>query len=78
MGYIIELDASKPTAADPVAEGAEEIRLIKEALKDTFPSANGPLRVSNEAIAVTMQEVIPKMQEEIDELRARLEVLESA
>ncbi len=78
MPYIVQLDASKPVATDPVADGAEEIRVIKEALKDTFPSANGPLRVSNEAIAVTMQEVIPAMQAEIDELRARLEVLESA
>lgn len=78
MGYITTLDASKPVATDPIAEGAEEIRVIKETLKDTFPSANGPLRVSNEAIAVTLQEVIPAMQLEIDELRARLEALESA
>jgi len=78
MGYITTLDASKPVATDPVAEGAEEIRVIKETLKDTFPNASGPLTVSNEAIAVSMQEIMPAMQAEIDELRARIEALESA
>jgi hypothetical protein len=77
MGYITTLDASKPIATDPVAEGAAEIRMIKETLKDTFPSASGPLRVSNEAIAVTLQEIIPDMQREIDDLKRRVFVLES-
>jgi len=34
--------------------------------------------VSNEAIAVSMQEIMPAMQAEIDELRARIEALENA
>jgi hypothetical protein len=78
MGYISTLDASTPQVTDPVAEGAEEIRVIKEALKDTFPNATGPLTVSNEAIAVTLQEIIPAMQAEIDDLKGRVAVLEGS
>lgn len=76
--YITNLDASKPTASDPVAEGAEEIRAVKEVLKNTFPYANSPLTVSNDAIEVLINETIVDMAAEIAALTLRLEALESA
>jgi hypothetical protein len=61
-----------------VAEGAEEIRAIKEALKNTFPYANSALTVSNDAIEVLMNETIVDMAAEIAALTLRLEALEGA
>jgi hypothetical protein len=78
MPYINQLDASKPVATDPVSEGAEEIRNVKETLKDTFPYANSPLNVSNDAIQIALQEALPDMQAAIEALTARVEALESA
>ena len=78
MPYINQLDASKPVVTDPVAEGAEEIRNVKETLKDTFPYANSPLQVSNDAIQIALQELLPEMQATIDALSARVEALEGA
>lgn len=76
--YITNLDASKPTSADPVAEGAEEIRAVKEALKNTFPYANSPMKVSNDAIDVLINETIVDMAAEIEALNRRLTALEGA
>ncbi len=77
MPFISQLDTSKPTASDPVAEGAEEIRVIKETLRDTFPYANSPLKVSNDAIQIALQEILPEMQATIDALTQRIEALEA-
>jgi hypothetical protein len=55
--FITDLDKSKPTEFDPVADGAAEIRSIKSALRDTFPYANTPLTVSNEAIVDAVNSV---------------------
>lgn len=76
MPYIQSLDASKPVATDPVAEGAKEIREIKAALKDTFPYATGPLNVSNEALQAALQDIIPALEDSISALEARVAVLE--
>jgi hypothetical protein len=76
--YVTNLDAATPTSVDPIAEGAEEIRLVKEALKNTFPLANSPLRVSNDAIEILINETIGDMAEEIASLTRRLEALEGA
>lgn len=76
MPFITQLDALKPVITDPVAEGAEEIRNVKETLKDTFPYASTPLNVSNDAIQIALQESLPLMQQQIDALQARLDILE--
>lgn len=55
--FITDLDKAKPTEFDPVADGAAEIRSIKEALRSTFPYANTALTVSNESIAEAVQKV---------------------
>ena len=55
--FITDLDKSKPTEFDPVADGAGEIRSIKSALRDTFPNANTPLTVSNESIVEAVEAV---------------------
>lgn len=78
MPFITQLDALKPVITDPVAEGAEEIRNVKETLKDTFPYANGPLNVSNDAIQIALQESMPALQDAIAALAARVEALENA
>lgn len=55
--YVNDLDKTKPTEFDPVADGAGEIRGIKEALRNTFPNANTPLTVSNESIVEAVEAV---------------------
>lgn len=37
--YVSDLDVNQPVAGDPVAEGDNHLRLIKQALKTTFPTA---------------------------------------
>ncbi len=75
--YITSLDASVPQITDPVAEGAEEIRNLKEVVKNSFPYANSPLTVSNEAIVDAIQ-LMTSMSQDISALTARIEALENA
>ena len=75
--YVTSLDASVPQITDPVANGAEEIRSVKECIKNSFPYANSPLNVSNEAIVDAVQ-AITAMSATIADLAARIEALESA
>lgn len=75
--YITSLDSSVPQITDPVANGAEEIRTVKECLKNSFPYANSPLNVSNEAIVDAIQS-ITQMGKDIASLTARIEALENA
>ena len=75
--YVTSLDASVPQITDPVANGAEEIRTVKECLKHSFPYANSPLNVSNEAIVDAVQS-ITAMSSTIADLAARIEALENA
>ena len=75
--YITSLDASVPQITDPVADGAEEIRKLKETIKNSFPYANSPLNVSNEAIVDAIQS-ITQMSNDIAALTARIEALENA
>lgn len=41
--YISDLVESNPVATDPAAAGDDHIRMIKDVLKETFPSADGVL-----------------------------------
>lgn len=75
--YITSLDASVPQITDPVAGGAEEIRNLKEVVKNSFPYANSPLNVSNEAIVDAIQSMT-QMSNDIAALAARIEALENA
>jgi hypothetical protein len=75
--YITSLDSSVPQITDPVANGAEEIRTVKECLKNSFPYANSPLNVSNEAISDAIQSMTD-MGKDIAALAARVEALENA
>jgi len=76
--FINNLDPSKPSSVDPVAEGAEEIRNIKQALRDSFPYASSPLTVSNEALNTLAKETVNDMAASIVALEARIAALESA
>lgn len=75
--YVTTLDASRPQLTDPVAEGAEEIRTVKETIKNTFPYANSPLTVSNAAIVEAI-ESMTAMNGAIADLTSRIEALENA
>lgn len=83
-GFITDLDEGRPTRSDPVAEGADEIKALKASLKKTFPYANSPLTISNDAIenAVkgTLVEhggLIAGLQTELTALIKRVEDLEN-
>ena len=41
--YINQLDAANPLGSDPIASGDDHLRLIKAALKATFPNITGPV-----------------------------------
>lgn len=45
--FINSLDATNPTASDPVSQGDDHIRLIKAALKATFPAVAGEVSASH-------------------------------
>lgn len=68
MSYVKDLDSSKPTDVDAVADGASEIREVKEALKTTFPQANTALTVSNEAINEAVKTEIPSLDTRLNAL----------
>ena len=76
--FINNLDPTKPSAIDPIADGAEEIRNIKQALRDTFPYATSPLTVSNEALNTLAKETVNDMAASMVALEARIAALESA
>ena len=45
--YINQLDATNPLGSDPIASGDDHIRLIKAALKATFPNVAGVVNATN-------------------------------
>lgn len=45
--YINQLDAANPLGSDPIASGDDHIRLIKAALKATFPNVAGVVNATN-------------------------------
>lgn len=48
--YINGLVGTNPTTADPLSEGDNHLRLIKDVLKRTFPAVTGAVTVSNNQI----------------------------
>ena len=40
--YITQLQQGNPTRDDPISDGDNHIRMIKDVLKNTFPEADGP------------------------------------
>ena len=44
--YVSDLVATNPTTSDPLAQGDDHIRLLKAAIKASFPLVNGPLNAS--------------------------------
>lgn len=41
--YISDLNAANPASSDPVADGDNHIRLLKQVLRNTFPNLTGPV-----------------------------------
>lgn len=66
--FVGSLDTSKPTRVDPVSEGADEIRNLKESVRKTFPLANTALKVSNDAINEAITETIPEIASRVNAL----------
>lgn len=48
--YINQLVSTNPLGSDPIASGDDHIRLIKSALKATFPAITGPVTVDQDTI----------------------------
>lgn len=44
--YINQLDSANPLGSDPIASGDDHIRLIKSAVKATFPNITGPVNLT--------------------------------
>lgn len=44
--YIHQLDATNPAGSDPVADTDNHLRIIKQAIKNTFPFVTGPVALS--------------------------------
>lgn len=44
--YVSDLVATNPATSDPLAQGDDHIRLMKAALKASFPLVNGPLNAT--------------------------------
>ena len=66
--FIKDLDVLKPTDLDAVADGASEIRDVKNALQNTFPQANSALNVSNESINQAIQQDIPDIKNQLGQI----------
>jgi hypothetical protein len=47
---IHQLDASNPAATDQIRQADDHIRLIKAAIKNTFPNINSPVTVTDEQL----------------------------
>lgn len=52
--YIHQLNASNPSASDGLQQGDDHIRMIKAALKATFPNINAPVTVTDEFLNATI------------------------
>lgn len=48
--YIHQLDAANPLGSDPIASGDDHLRLVKSAVKATFPNITGPVTVTQDQI----------------------------
>lgn len=48
--YINGLDATNPVGSDPIAAGDDHLRLIKAAVKATFPNLTGPVNLTQAEI----------------------------
>lgn len=48
--YINQLNAANPLGSDPIASGDDHIRLIKAALKATFPNITGPVTPTQDVL----------------------------
>lgn len=48
--FIHQLDAANPLGSDPIAAGDDHLRLIKAALKATFPNITGPVTATQSTI----------------------------
>lgn len=48
--YINQLNAANPLGSDPIASGDDHIRLIKSAVKATFPNVTGPVTMTQDEL----------------------------
>lgn len=48
--YIHQLDSANPLGSDPIAAGDDHLRLIKAAIKATFPNITGPVTATQSTI----------------------------
>lgn len=57
--FIHQLTPANPSGADRLHQGDDHIRLIKQVLKNTFPSITGPVTVSQDQLNSVFGSVVP-------------------
>lgn len=57
--YINQLDAANPVGSDPIAAGDDHLRLIKSAIKNTFPNVTGAVTVTHTQLNA-VEDALPK------------------
>ena len=57
--YISDLNASNPAASDAKSQGDDHIRLIKSAIKTTFPNINAAITGTDEALNLATLNYVP-------------------
>lgn len=71
--YINQLNVANPVGSDPIASGDDHLRLIKAALKNTFPAITGPLTADQDEI-----NAVPGLITDVADLTTALEELGAA
>ena len=69
---IADLNPLNPSASDPAMEGDDHIRLIKTALKNTFPNINSVVNATDEQLNFLVG-VTSAIQAKLDDLQAQID-----
>ncbi|MCO1335193.1 phage tail protein [Microbulbifer sp. OS29] len=66
--YISELDSNNPAQGDPAGSGDDHLRILKKAIKNTFPNLSGPIDLNHEEINELPDSITQGISEAIDAL----------
>lgn len=72
VATIADLNPLNPSASDPAMEGDDHIRLIKTALKNTFPNINSVVNATDEQLNFLVG-VTSAIQAKLDDLQAQID-----
>lgn len=74
LSYISGLNTSWPLNTDAKSEGDNHLRLIKSAIKDSFPNINGPVTVTDEELNY-LSSVSSNIQTQLNGLSATISAM---